>query len=199
MKKQKLPPFVPLFINMMDSPAWLEMSLGARVLYLAFKKRYNRKTQQAVFLSARIAAKELGVNKDTVSRWYRELQHFGFIMQVRGASFGPGRGRAAEFRLADERYKGKPPSMEFTYWNGTPFGPEAANFPSEKPGRKTGFPSEKPGHSHPKNPDGNPRFAHFSRPKNPDTSRKDSSHLLRGQSHRHREWQRESGADGGRT
>ena len=51
MKKQKLPPFVPLFINMMDLPAWLEMSLGARVLYLAFKKRYNRKTQQAVFLS----------------------------------------------------------------------------------------------------------------------------------------------------
>ena len=65
-------------------------------------------------------------------------------MQVRGASFGPGRGRAAEFRLADERYKGKPPSMEFTYWNGTPFGPEAANVPSEKPGRKTGFPSKNP-------------------------------------------------------
>jgi hypothetical protein len=67
-------------------------------------------------------------------------------MQVRGASFGPGRGRAAEFRLADERYKGKPPSMEFTCWDGTPF----CDFPSEKTGRKLPFcpffPSEKPEH-----------------------------------------------------
>jgi hypothetical protein len=68
MKKQKLPPFVPMFVYVMDSPAWLAMSPGARAFFLAFKKRYNRKTQQAVFLSARIAAKELRANKDTVSR-----------------------------------------------------------------------------------------------------------------------------------
>ena len=163
MKKQKLPPFVPMFVYVMDSPAWLAMSPGARAFFLAFKKRYSRKTQQAVFLSVRVAAKELGADKGTVSRWCRELQHFGFIVEVRGASFGPGRGTAAEFRLTDERYKGKPPSMEFTCCDGTPF---------------CDFPSEKPGHSRPKNPDGNSRFAHFSRPKNPDTSRKDSSHLL---------------------
>ena len=90
MKKQKLPPFVPMFVYVMDSPAWLAMSPGARAFFLAFKKRYSRKTQQAVFLSVRVAAKELGADKGTVSRWCRELQHFGFIVEVRGASFDGG-------------------------------------------------------------------------------------------------------------
>ena len=156
MKKQKLPPFVPMFVYVMDSPAWLAMSPGARAFFLAFKKRYNRKTQQAVFLSARIAAKELRANKDTVSRWYHELQHFGFIMQVRGASFGPG-----------QRQGGRIPARRRTVQR------QAAEHGIHLLGRYSvlRFPV-------PKKPDGNSRFAHFSRPKNPDTSRKDSSHLL---------------------
>jgi len=123
-QKAKLRPFVPMFVDTMNSPAWLSMSAGARLLYLSLKKRYNRKEQKAVYLSTRVAAKELKAHKDTVSRRYHELQHYGFITEIQKASFGPGRGRAALYRLADEPYLGHPPSMEFTYWNGCPFEPQ---------------------------------------------------------------------------
>ena len=182
MKKQKLPPFVPMFVYVMDSPAWLAMSPGARAFFLAFKKRYSRKTQQAVFLSVRVAAKELGADKGTVSRWCRELQHFGFIVEVRGASFGPGRGTAAEFRLTDERYKGKPPSMDFTCWDGTSF----CDLPYAKPVRKPGFPYAKSGHSRTQNAYGKPGNAQNSRTQNAYTSRRRSSHLSAEERHSQR-------------
>ena len=56
--------FVQLFNDTRDAPAWREMSIGARMLYIALKRRYNGKTQGAVLLSVRTAADELNSNKD---------------------------------------------------------------------------------------------------------------------------------------
>ena len=109
-QKTKLPPFFPVFIETVKSPAWLAMSCDARSLYVQLKQRYNRKEQKAVYLSRRTAAKELGANKDTIGVLYRELRHFGFIVQVQAARFG-GKGEAARYRLADEPYLGQPPGM----------------------------------------------------------------------------------------
>jgi hypothetical protein len=124
MKKRKHKPqrfFVQLFIDSLDAPAWREMSVGARVLYLALKRRYNRKTQQAVFLSARNAAQEVKLNKDSVRHKYLELEHYGFIRCVKPARFGNTKGKAALYQLTDEPFDGKPPSMDFVHWNGIPF------------------------------------------------------------------------------
>jgi hypothetical protein len=39
--KGRLQPFVPLLIETLDTPAWKAMSMGARVLYAALKRRYG--------------------------------------------------------------------------------------------------------------------------------------------------------------
>lgn len=172
MKKQKLPPFVPMFVYVMDSPAWLAMSPGARAFFLAFKKRYSRKTQQAVFLSVRVAAKELGADKGTVSRWCRELQHFGFIVEVRGASFGPGRGTAS----------GSPT-------NGTRASLRAWTSPAGTVLRSAISRTQNPyGNpvSRTQNPYGKPGNAQNSRTQNAYTSRRDSSHLSSEERHSQR-------------
>jgi hypothetical protein len=113
--------FVRLFIDTMESPAWHDMSHVAQALYIAFKKRYNRKTQAAVFLSVRDAAKELNLNKDSIRGKHRELEHYGFIRRIKPARVGKHSGKAALYQLTDEAYEGKPPSMDFTFWNGVSF------------------------------------------------------------------------------
>jgi hypothetical protein len=44
--KGRLDPFVPLLIDTLDTPAWRSLSHGAQMLYVALKRRYNRKPQQ---------------------------------------------------------------------------------------------------------------------------------------------------------
>lgn len=41
--KNRLPPFVPLLIATLDSPAWRAMSHGAHMLYVALKRHWNQK------------------------------------------------------------------------------------------------------------------------------------------------------------
>ena len=81
-KKGRMLPFVPLFINTLDDPAWRALSHGARSLYVALKRRYNKNNPNngRIFLSQRIAATELSSHYKQIARWYRELQHFGFIV-----------------------------------------------------------------------------------------------------------------------
>jgi hypothetical protein len=121
-KKSKLPHphWRPMYDVVTDSPAYLDMSPGPRALFVELKKLYNRKNQGAVYLSKRRAAKRLKSSETAVLDWFRELKHYGFIVQVKAAEIGKD-GRAAHYRLADEPYLGQPPSMEFAYWNGVPF------------------------------------------------------------------------------
>jgi DNA-binding transcriptional MocR family regulator len=168
--KQKLSPFVPMYVATMESPAWLAMSPGARLLYLALKKRYRRSKEEAVYLSVRTAAKELRVNKDTVAPWYHELEHFGFIFQVQAAYFGSGKGKAALYRLTDEPYKGKRATKEFSYWNGTPFTSESKQFRPKNPDENQFF-VRKTRTVSSENSGRKPRNCQIFRPKNPDISR----------------------------
>jgi hypothetical protein len=123
-KKSKLPHphWRPMYDVVTDSPAYLDMSPGPRALFVELKKLYNRKNQGAVYLSKRRAAKRLKSSETAVLDWFRELKHYGFIVQVKAAEIGKD-GRAAHYRLADEPYLGQPPSMEFTFWNGVSFVP----------------------------------------------------------------------------
>ncbi|MGC2077415.1 MAG: hypothetical protein WA728_15540, partial [Xanthobacteraceae bacterium] len=80
--KGKLPVFVPLFKDTMNALAWRAASHGARSLFTALKSRYNRTLCGAVYLSTRMASKELGSHKDRITRWFRELEYYGFIVMV---------------------------------------------------------------------------------------------------------------------
>lgn len=122
--KGRLAPFVPMIKTTIGAPAWRACSHGARSLYLLLKSGYNNRLQNGVYLSTRKAAKQLGSfsNKDIVGRWFRELQHYGLIVMVSGACLGiEGKGKAPHYRLTEEWYLGKPPTRDFTDWNGEKF------------------------------------------------------------------------------
>src|SRR5262245_29942592 len=93
--KGKLPPLVPLYKETTKSPAWIAMSNGARMLYVMLKWNYNTNLQNHVFISTRDAATKLGSNRNCVRRWFRELQHYGFMVMISPGGLGvEGRGRA---------------------------------------------------------------------------------------------------------
>jgi hypothetical protein len=117
-------PFVPLLKDTMKTEAWKALSHGARSLYVALKGRYNSKLQNAVWLSMREARQELGSHShaESVQRWFRELQHYGFIVMVSPAHHGVnGHGKAPHWRLTEEGHLGKEPRRDFQRWDGSLF------------------------------------------------------------------------------
>ncbi len=65
----------------MQSAAWKQMSMGARMLYIALIKNlsFNADNNGKIFLATRKAAAELGASQRVVCVWFRELEHYGFI------------------------------------------------------------------------------------------------------------------------
>lgn len=122
--KGRLPAFVPLIKSTTATPAWKALSHGARSLYLALKGRYNRNTQNAVWLSTRDAVKELGSHsrRPNVLQWFRELDHYGFIRVVQPAHHAVGgHGKAPHWRLTEEWHGGNRPTRDFDRWDGAVF------------------------------------------------------------------------------
>lgn len=117
----RLMPFVPLIKSTLETPAWRSLSHGARSLYVALKARYssNLHNNGRIFLSQREAAKALGSHHDQIVRWFRELSHYGFIVQTKSGSLGvEGRGKAPHWRLTELGYMREAPSRDFDKWGG---------------------------------------------------------------------------------
>jgi hypothetical protein len=110
----------------MKSAAWGALSVGGRATFLALKANYNSKAQNSVFLSERDGMEELGVgSRSTVNKWLRELEHYGFIVKVRGHHLGvEGVGKAAHYRLTDCHYAGEAATYDFQNWDGVLFDPQ---------------------------------------------------------------------------
>ena len=75
-------------------------------------------------MSTRDAEEELGrySTRRNVMRWFRELQHYGFIVMVSPAHRGVnGHGKAPHWRLTEEWYLDKAPTRDFLSWDGIPF------------------------------------------------------------------------------
>src|SRR5262249_30828602 len=120
--KGRLPPFVPLLKDTLASPAWLAMSHGAKILYVALKARYHLHNNGRLFLSQRDARRAIGSSFNQIARWFRELQHFGFIVQTQSSSLGvDGKGKAPHWRLTECGYMKDPPTRDFMKWDGRPF------------------------------------------------------------------------------
>ena len=122
--KNRLPPFVPLLVGTIDAPAWCAMSHGAKALYIALRRRYNVNNHNngRIYLSQRQAAEELSSHHNEIARWFRELQHYGFIVMTMPGFLGvEGKGKAPRWRLTELGHMGDPPTRDFTRWDGTKF------------------------------------------------------------------------------
>jgi hypothetical protein len=130
--KNKNPPFVMVTNQVLDSPAWRVMSHGARSLCVALKRRCppNRHNNGRIRLSQREAQKQLGAGFTQITRWYRELQYYGFIVMTEPGCLGiEGKGKAPQWRLTEVAYmrgtssKGMEdmPTMDFLKWDGVRF------------------------------------------------------------------------------
>ena len=123
--------FVPLLINTINSPAWRAMSHGAKALYIALRRRHNAAIDNngKIYLPQRVAERELNSKRDYVARWFRELQHYGFIVMV------------------ELPYKGTPPTRNFLAWNGVAFASHQKQNPGPQKGAKVAHkrgPKERP-------------------------------------------------------
>jgi hypothetical protein len=120
-RKGRLPAFVPLFKDTLASPAWRAMSHGARSLYVALKLRHV-KNNGRVYLSQRDARVELGSGFEEISSWFRELQHYGFIVMMRPGYLGfDGKGTSPHWRLTEIPHLNDPPTRDFNRWSGVKF------------------------------------------------------------------------------
>ena len=100
------------------------MSHGARSVHVCLKARYNSNLHNNghLYVSQRIAAKEVGSGFHEIARWFRELQHYGFIVQTRAPALGvDGKGTAPHWRLTEVGYMKEAPSRDFARWNGERF------------------------------------------------------------------------------
>jgi hypothetical protein len=129
--KGRLPPFVPLLKETMQSDAWKAMSHGARSLYVALKARYSQNVHNngRIYLPQRIAAEEIGSHTNQITRWFRELQHYGLIVMTDPGCLGvDGKGRAPRWRLTELGFMKDPPTRDFLRWDGKRFvAPEKQN------------------------------------------------------------------------
>jgi len=126
--KGRLRPFVPLLIDTLDTAAWRSLSHGARSLYVSLKRRYSPNTHNngRIFLSERQAQKELLSDRRYIRQWFRELQHYGFIVLVKQGSLGvDGKGKAPHWRLTElGTRQGRDlelPTRDFVRWDGIKF------------------------------------------------------------------------------
>lgn len=117
--------FVATMLTLLDAPAWRAMSYGARALHIELRRtlRNDGLNNGRVFRSDRDAAKALGKkSKNSVVRWYSELEHYGFIRKTaRGFLGGDGHGIADRYRFTDLAYGTHPATRDYEKWDGELF------------------------------------------------------------------------------
>jgi hypothetical protein len=114
------------------SPAFKQLSFGARALFMALKMRCVHNNGH-VYLSQRDAEMDLGRgSRRDIANWYRELEHYGFIVKTEAASLGvDGKGKAPHWRITEMPTKCsggelKDGTKDFLHWDGTVFEPHVA-------------------------------------------------------------------------
>jgi hypothetical protein len=120
--------FVAMRYEIMDCPAYIATSHGARSLLLALKRRVSHGNNRA-YLSYRMARRELKAGFNKVKEWFAELQHYGFIvLAVHGSLGADGKGRAPHWRLTELGHVAGAgtefPTKEYLRWDGVLFDPK---------------------------------------------------------------------------
>jgi hypothetical protein len=127
----RLPPFVPILRGTLNTPAWKATTYGARALYIALKRFLNENignngNNGKIYRSDRDAAEDLGTGSPgSVVRWFRELEHYGFIVKTAEGCLGvDGDGTAPHWRLTECACDGNAPTRDFEKWDGVLFDPK---------------------------------------------------------------------------
>ena len=131
-------PFVPLPLAILDAPAWRAMDFIARALWLALRRKLRNDglNNGKIWLSCRDAAEEIGGNKDTITRRYAELEHYGFLRKTTEGFLGAdGCGIAPHYRFTDLAHGTHPATRDYEKWDGSIF---------ENPPRKSGWKKQNP-------------------------------------------------------
>jgi hypothetical protein len=121
-QKKTGPRFIQLFYWMFDTPAWKDLDAVARAIYLELTARYNGSNNGRIAYSARQAAEELKISKDTAARGLRDLQSHGFIVCEKRGAFHCKVRHASEYRLTiydsnlTDDYAKKLCTKEFARW-----------------------------------------------------------------------------------
>jgi hypothetical protein len=143
--------YVYLFYETLRSPAYRKLSFGARALLTALHMRcvYNN---GHVYLSQRDAEKELGhKDRHDIANWFRELEHYGFIVLTEAASLGVnGKGKAPHWRITDMPTRNGSDQFDdgtkdFLHWDGVLFEPHVRPSRRWNAGKKTTLKKQNPG------------------------------------------------------
>ena len=126
------PGFVALQPTLLNSRAWRALSHGAKALYVALKRRVNRGSNRG-YISYRHAEAELRSSQRKIGEWFKELEHYGFIVLAMPGSLGvEGKGKSLQWRLTENGSTSKKSASgvfedatkDFLRWDGTPFRPK---------------------------------------------------------------------------
>ncbi|MBV7410327.1 hypothetical protein [Maritimibacter sp. DP1N21-5] len=98
--------------------AWATMKPGPRALYIELKRRFTGSNNGRIVLSHPDAARLLNSGKNTMTRWFRELEERGFIAMEQAPYLGPsGVGVAALWSLQEmPTVDGKAARKGFVSW-----------------------------------------------------------------------------------
>jgi hypothetical protein len=126
-KTGKLAPWIAMDRHQHKSAAFAALSAVAQALLVHLTYNYHTKMMNSVYLSARLGAKKLNVSKSAAAYALHELEHYGFIVKVKGAHLGVnGMGKSAHYRLTAQRYGNIGATHDYDKWDGEIFSPEKA-------------------------------------------------------------------------
>ena len=99
-KKQKIPPFVMVRIDLLKDSKWRKLSSSAKVLYIYMRAKFNRETLSKVTLTY---SEMKGVmSTRTMSKAFKELEKCKFIVKIK---YGGLYGGACSYKFTGE-YRG---------------------------------------------------------------------------------------------
>ena len=116
--------YVMMYHWIMETPAWKSLDGNARAIYLEMARRYAGpgSTNGKIAYSARQAAENLHISKDTANRALNALQDRGFIVVVTKGAFSRKNPHATEWRLTefDCDVTGNLATKDFAQWSPEP-------------------------------------------------------------------------------
>jgi DNA-binding transcriptional MocR family regulator len=106
--------FVKLPNSLLSELHRLKVSVGARALHVELIARFTGANNGRLYLPHREAADLLDVTRNTVAKYFTELERAGFIVQTKAAQLGvEGKGRAAQWRLTHLPHNARPPTADY--------------------------------------------------------------------------------------
>jgi hypothetical protein len=99
-----------------EHPSYRSLSLEARSLMWELIRVYNGHNNGRLFLSHRLAAERLGRHRNSIGKYYSELERAGFVHKTRGHCLGPeGTGQATHWALTHLGVGGERALMGFKH------------------------------------------------------------------------------------